>query len=424
MKSEVQVKSWSAIEALRAGVPNRDAVRALGSSQSTIEERFRKQLLDVRDGFPGETSGMGTLIAGDFGSGKSHLLEYLQHVALENNFVCSKVVISKETPLYDHAKVYDAAIQSAKVPGRTGDALTEIARKLDFNSSEYAEFFKWVNSPDNGLSTRFAATVYVFEYGKGDRIPEVSDRIIRFWSGSRIAVGELRSWLKELGEAATYKIDKVSVKELALQRYRFAPRLMAAAGYAGWVILIDEVELISRYSLRQRAKSYAEIARLLGKLEGGSIPGLTTVLSISHAFEGEVLHERNDEEKIPGRLRSGERDGDLLASQAERGMRMIRGDKVLLEVPTEAAIREIYDKVRAIYVSAYGWDTSIDYNAPDMTVRIRQHVKRWINEWDLKRLYPDYTPETEVVELRQDLSEMPDLEKSSEDNAGEGDMNL
>ena len=428
MKSEAQVQSWRAIEALRAGVPNRDAVRALGSSQSTIEERFRKQLLDVRDGFPDETSVVGTLIAGDFGSGKSHLLEYLQHIALDNNFVCSKVVISKETPLYDPGKVYNAAIQSAKVPGRTGAALTEIAGRLDFNSPEYAEFFKWVNRSDNGLSTRFAATVFVFEYGKGDRIPEVSDQIIRFWSGSRIVVGELRSWLKELGEAATYKIDKVSVKDLALQRYCFTPRLMVAAGYAGWVILVDEVELVGRYSLKQRAKSYAEVARLLGKLEGNSIPpGLTTVLSITDDFESAVLDDprRNDEEKIPNRLRAGgSYDESLLASQAERGMRMIRRDKVLLEYPIDATIREIYDKVRTIYTMAYDWSPPLDYQSPDRTARIRQHVKRWINEWDLKRLHPDYTPETEVDQLQQDYSEMPDLEKSSEGNPGEGDIGL
>jgi P-loop Domain of unknown function (DUF2791) len=424
MRSETQVQDWRAIEALRAGVPNRDAVQSLGSCQHGIEERFRKHLMDMTVGFSQGISAVGILISGGFGSGKSHLLEYLQHIALETNFVCSKVIISKETPLYDPAKVYNAAIQSAKVPGRTGAALSEVARKLDFNSPEYAQFFQWVNRPDNGLSTRFAATVFVFERGKGERNPEVSDRIIQFWSGSRIAVGELRGWLKELGEAATYKIDKVSIKDLALQRYRFVPRLMLAAGYAGWVTLIDEVELIGRYSLKQRAKSYAEIARLMGKLEGDNIPRLTTVLSITDDFESAVIQERNDEEKLPGKLRAGGGEAELLlASQAERGMHIIQRDKVLLERPTEATIHAIYDKVSAIYARVYGWTPPMDYKTPDMTARIRQHVKRWINEWDLKRLYPDYQPEIEVTDLRPDYSEKPELETPTEDNLGEDDLN-
>lgn len=424
MRSEAHVQSWRAIEALRAGVPNRDAVQGLGSSQSGIEERFRRQLAAVREGFSEGTAAEGTLIAGGFGSGKSHLLEYLQHIALENNFVCSKVVVSKETPLYDPAKVYNVAIRSAKVPGRTGDALKEVAHRLDFNSNSYTQFFQWVNRLDNRLSTRFAATVFVFERGRGDRNPEVSDRIIQFWSGNPITVGELRGWLREWGEAATYKIDKVSVKELALQRYRFVPRLMVAAGYTGWIILVDEVELIGRYSLRQRAKSYAEVARLLGKLAGDSIPGLTTVLAITDDFEGAVIQDRNDEEKIPGKLRAGGQDAELLlASQAECGMRLIQQDKVPIEPPTEATIHEIYDKVRAIYGKAYGWHSPMGYQSPDKTKQIRQHVKRWITELDLKRLYPDYKPEIEVTELRQDYSERPELEAPAEDETGEGASN-
>ena len=129
MSTLTQVSSWRAIEALRAGVPNRDAVQALGigSAQPNIEARFRDMLSTVTSGATGANAVDGILVAGDFGAGKSHLLEYLQHVALENNFVCSKVVISKETPLYDTSKVYSSAIQSARVPDRAGTILSVLA---------------------------------------------------------------------------------------------------------------------------------------------------------------------------------------------------------------------------------------------------------------------------------------------------------
>lgn len=331
--------------------------------------------------------------------------------------------MSKETPLYDPAKVYNSAIQSARVPDRAGAALVAVAQKLNFNSPQYAQFYQWLNHPGNELSTRFASTVFVFERGGGEQHPEVSDRIIQFWSGGRIAVAELRGWLRELGEAATYKIDKATVKDLALQRYRFIPRLMVAAGYAGWVILVDEVELIGRYSLKQRAKSYAEAARLLRKLEGASVPGLTAVLAIVRDFESVVLDARNDEERIPGRLRAGGSSEELLlASQVERGIRIIRGDRIPLEDPNEATSRDIYQKLSAIYAKAYGWNPPMEW-APDMTIRIRQHVKRWINEWDLERLYPGYKPDIEVTQLRQDYSESPELEVPTEDGADKSAVN-
>ncbi len=420
MKTEVEIQSWRAIEALRSGVPNRDAVHALSSSQPDIEARFRRQLAAVQDGLQQGIAQAGTIIVDDFGSGKSHLLEYLQDIALESNFVCSKVVISKETPLHDVAKLYRAAAESAQVPDRVGGGLTAIAAKVNFDTPQYDQFYRWVNRPDSKLSTQFAATLFVFQHSSD---PEVSDRIIQFWSGNKLYKSELRGWLGKLGESATYKVDNVSVKELARQRYEFAARLMGAAGYAGWALLVDEVELIGRYSLRQRAKSYAQMARLMSKLEGDKIPGLAPVFSITEDFESAVL--LNDEDRIPGRLRAGgSHEEVLLASQAERGMRTIRENwrKGKLQRPGEETIRDIYDKVEAIYTQAYGWDPPPVYRTHH-DWRIRQHIKRWINEWDLRRLYPGYTPDIEVTELRHDFSEMPELGQSSEDSLDESGGN-
>lgn len=413
---DAQIENRRAIEALRAGVPNRDAVRFLGSSQLNIEERFKQQLKKTKEDFPEGTQVTGMLISGGFGSGKSHLLEYLQHIALEQNFVCSKVVISKQTPLYDLDKVFRSAISNAVVPGKKGAALTEIATSLNFDSSEYTELYNWVGRPDTPLSTRFAATLYVYEHLK--RGLEIQDRIVRFWSGDPIGVGELRGWLKELRQSATYRIDKVSVKELALQRYKFIPHLMIAAGYSGWVLLIDEVELIRHYSLLQRAKSYAEVARWVGKLEGVSFPGLTAVSTIIGEFESNVLEgKRNDEEKIPGKLRGRGADSDiLLASQAERGMRVIRKDKVSLNPPTPEIISETKRKVSSIYSKAYNWEAPVSSTNIDTTVSMRQNIKKWITEWDLMRLYPDYKPNTEVKDIGPIFGENPDLEAPSEDS--------
>ena len=366
-----------------------------------------------------ESASEGILFAGGFGAGKSHLLEYLQHVALANNFICSRVVISKETPLYDAAKVYRAAVQSARAPDYIGPALEEVVQKLDCNSPRYVEFYKWVNSPGNGLSTRFAATVFIMEYASHN-FPEIISRITRFWSGDKVGVAELRSWLREMGEAATYKIDKATAKELAMERYQFTPRLMVAAGYAGWIILIDEVELIARYSLRQRARSYAQLARLLGSLEESNIPGLVCVMAITDAYEMEVLSGRDDEGKILGKLRAGARDEDLLlASQAEKGMRKIgriRDNHLILDAVRNS--EEVYDKVRGIYAQAYEWEPTDAYRE-NKAWTIRQHIKHWINDWDLRRLYPKYEPEIEVEEVIENLSEIPELEEESEEDANE-----
>ena len=413
MSEAERIRNRRAIEALRAGVPNRDAVLALGSTQPEIERKFLEQLQSVG------TQPQGILVKGGFGAGKSHLLEFLLQTALRENFVCSKVVISKETPFYDPAKLYRAAAEAAVVPRRMGDALTEIMTKMDTNSQAYADFYQWVNnSPD--LSQMFAATLFIYERMPGTHNGEVRNRITRFWSGDKIGLNEIKRWLKDLRERVSFNLIKVSPKELALHRFKFAARLMVAAGYAGWVLFIDELELIGRYSLLQRAKSYAELGRLMGKLEGWQSPGLMSICSITDDFAGEVLEDRNDLEKVPGKLRARGWGDDLLwASQAERGMRLIERETIPLASPDYAMLHAVYGKLKSIYADAYDWSppdiTGWDKMLTDiMQPKIRLYVKLWITVWDLKRSDPDYVINMIAGELKLVYSEDKDLQVSPE----------
>lgn len=415
-----QVRDRRAIEALRSGVPNRDAVRVLGSSQPEIEARFRELLARSREGCSSGQGGGSMLIAGDFGSGKSHLLEHLQHLALDERFVVSKLVVSKEMPLYDPARVFRAAITGAVIPGVVGAALSDVAARLDPARPEYVAFREWVNG-DAGLDSRFAATLYLRE-----RLvdPEVRDRILAFWSGWRINTGEIRKALKSLGAGSAFSIGKAPpAREMAIQRFSFVSRLMAAAGFSGWLLLLDEVELIGRYSFMQRARSYAEVARLSNKLQGEAIPCMSSVLAITRDFEEAVLEGRNDRERIPGKLRASSLPADLtLSGRAERGMRLISRERLPLRPPDQAALLHAYLKTKATHATAYGW-TPPDAASPERlgSTPMRTYVRFWINEWDLRRAYPDYLPEMEVAELRPSYEEDRDLEVPPEAEPSEGE---
>src|SRR5262249_26123948 len=235
------------------------------------------------------------------GSGKSHLLEYLQHRALSANFVCSRVVISKETPLYDPGKVYRAAVASAVVPGVSGQAIQEIALRLRRNTKEYADFYQWCNRDEN-INTLFSATLFLHERLNND--PELVEEITSFWAGERLPIARVRHGLKQLGAMSMYRLKNVPLRQLALERFAFTPELILSAGYRGWVILIDELELIGRYSLIQRGNSYAELARWMGRLEGEQYPGLTVVAAITDDFDAAVLKEKGDRDYAAPRLRS------------------------------------------------------------------------------------------------------------------------
>ncbi|MGH9180917.1 MAG: BREX system ATP-binding domain-containing protein, partial [Acidimicrobiales bacterium] len=410
-----RVQNRRALEALRAGVPNRDAVAALGSLQTAVEDRFSELLAAVAaPPTANSTPPGGMLVSGGFGSGKSHVLEHLAHRALDADFVVSKVVVSKETALHDPAKVFRAAIDDARVPGRPGSAIDEIVAGLQNDSPDYAALYRWVHRDDSPVDSRFAASLFLYEYARGDA--EFADRILRFWAGDRLPVADLRRRLREVGAAATYRLAGVRERDLALQRFRFVPRLIQAAGYRGWVVLLDEVELIGRYSFLQRARSYAEVARWArGDRDDPGAP-LSAVLTTVDDFEAQVLVGRNDVELVPKRLRlKGTAEHDLLAGLAESGMRTIAHDQIRLQPPDRDELDRTYTRLKAIHADAYGWEP------PDVeglerlpSNRMRQYVRAWINEWDLRRLDPTYRPDISATEVVVDYSEDPDPDPDPE----------
>ena len=94
---------------------------ALGAAQTDIEDRFAALLDQVRSGKSACHVRAACCVGGGFGAGKSHLLEHLAQLALQIDFVVSRVVISKETPLHDPVKVFRAAAEAPLLPhGRAG----------------------------------------------------------------------------------------------------------------------------------------------------------------------------------------------------------------------------------------------------------------------------------------------------------------
>lgn len=420
LRTESQVLARRAIEALRSGVPSRAAVAALGSGQGDIEDRFLALLSGVRDGRTAGTPAGGMLLAGGFGTGKSHLLEHLAQLALDDRFVVSRVVISKETPLYDPVKVSRAAIDSAVLPGGAAAALAEAAGDLDPDGAPYAELSRWASDPRSELNERFAATLLLFgRFASSD--DELADGIVRFWSGDPIPAAELRRRLRDAGERG-WTLSPVSNRELARQRLRFVARLLRTAGFAGWTVLFDEVELIGRYSVLQRARSYAELAGWVGGDTGDPGAPLASVLALTDDFDAAVLTGKNDREQIPAKLRGrGTIDGDELAARAEAGMHAIERDTLLLRPPDAAELDAAYRQLQRLHGEAYGWQPP---DVPGLerlsTTRMRQYVRAWINEWDLRRLDPDFTPQTELVPMTAgpgQYQEDADLERNDADLA-------
>lgn len=406
-----------ALEALRSGVPNREAVNILGCNQPEAEHLFATLLQQCADqqNPPGRSLGM--LVAGGFGSGKSHLLSYLEHHALSQGFVCSRVAISKETPLYDLGKVFKSAVDQGCVPDRSGQLMEAIGVGLHENSGAYGRVLKWADSERHGLHRMFPATAVV--HGEASD-PELMSDIRAFWSGERIAVSRVKNGLRAIGQLQNYIFRAPKASELAPQRLRFATELIKGAGYQGWVVLLDEIELVGYYSRLQRARSYAELARWLGKVSGDACPGLVVVGTVTDDFASRIISPddpagKKDRDYVGHWLHS--RGEAAVAARAETGMRVLEQEAIQLQPPTAEQITTTVEKLRRIYSVAYTWEAPRAENptgGAGHRSRMRYKVRAAINKWDLMRLYPNSRPEMEGIEYRPDYQEDPELTRAAE----------
>jgi hypothetical protein len=196
---------------------------------------------------------------------------------------------------------------------------------------------------------------------------------------------------------------------LALQRERFAPLLFRAAGFAGWCVLIDEVELIGRYGPLQRARAYAELARWLGLGAALRVPGLYVAGAITDDFASQVINGRQDDEKLPARLRlKGLPDQADLAVAA---IRLIEAAPVL-RPPAEADLQRHAETLRQSYAQAYDWAApSLPVGERRANRTMRHHIRGWITQWDVLRLQGHATA-LELGTIASNYAETADLNDS------------
>jgi hypothetical protein len=375
-----------AIEALRAGVPNRAAIRLMGSMAEPITARFQRDLNRCGPELSAGRPVTGQVVAGAFGAGKSHLLGYLQEAALRHEFVVSTVTISKETPLFDSDRLFATAMRNAVVPKQNEDAITAILARLQPDTEAFDQLEQWASSDGAGLSPLFPALLFLLPRVRA--VPERVQAIGRFLAGGRPGMTPIRQWLRESGAHRTFPLKSVKPAELARQRRLFLPRLIAAAGYGGWAVLLDEVELVGRYSVMQRARSYAELARWLAIVPASGIPGVVTVAAITDDFAANAIKAKRDDELAAARLTDkGEREAAPLAAAAIK-LLLSPTEVKHLRAPDAATLRASLDRTRDLYQRAYGWSPpATDIGQPSATRSMRQYIKGWITTWDLDRLY-------------------------------------
>lgn len=404
------VAARSAIEALRSGVPSRHAVAQLGTTQPEIKDRFVDALAAVAAG----RSATPLVISANFGSGKSHLLNYLQTIAEQGQFVTSFVVVSPEMPLGNPHVVLKALSEDARAPARVGKALRALTADLQTSSGPFQELRNWAMNAD--IDDRFRALLAIYEEYRVDE--ELRAQILDDFEGKPLNLQIIRNRLREMGQAAGYDLKSARNPPLAPARIRLLARLFRACGSKGLVVLFDEVERIAKFSTKQRIAAYQQLGwwRNIAEQEGSAILPIFTMTS--GFLQETVTGGTYDELRFAASSVTLEDERDRLAL---RGIEMLKSH-IYLDTPMPEQEAEVRYRIKAIYEQAY--DVALP-TAPskrnDVRTSIRSEIRRWITEWDIHRYYPQYAPQMEVEAMHFDTHEIADesLATGEEEEAGE-----
>ncbi len=340
------------IETLRAGVPSREVSSVLMEGQASLLNRSRENLDRLAQG---ESATL--IVRGQYGEGKTHLLSAIENMARAGGLAVSSVVLSKETPFNRINKVYEAIAHAVSAEGLPRPGFEDILLGLHPSGNATEDIIEYA---EKHLHPKI---LYVFRnyLKEGDALKRA--QLYDDLAGSPLTMADLRAMHHGNFHEAMNMPRRFLIKEDTMDYFRFLGFFLRRAGYKGWVLLIDEVELLSKLGIGSRAQAYVNLATLLGLNEHQPpLPGVYVVLALASPFVTETLSAqgRNDLAKVPEWLNDPRRNrgGDI--HLAEAAMRCLVEDSTALEPLTEQNVQAILERLEEYHRLGYGWDGVMD----------------------------------------------------------------
>jgi len=395
------------IEILRCGVSSRHVARVFSYGREALIDRVQRELEEVANG----PSSRSLIIRGEYGEGKTHLLNLIADTALEQNFAVSFVVLSRETPFNRLDQVYPKLVAETFLPGVSDPGIEPLLRDLRPGGRLTAQLLEFAQ---NNLHPKIACVLTNF-FETADSYH--AHLLLNDLSGNWLPLPQLRS-LNRLNFGRTVAI-RFSARQNAWDYFRFLAHLIRLRGLAGWVILIDEFELVGTLGAGARAEAYYNMGRFVSPEPAEALEGTLAVFSIASSFWPlRLLAERQpDTESIPTRwLAKGE---PKKAEQVRRTLNTLLQAAVPLEQLSGEQVRQMLTKIIELHAEAYSWQPQIDLNSVLVATkhsRLRTKIRYMLDYLDLLYLYGEVPQiatrelvEASLQEIGEDHGDEPSL---------------
>lgn len=250
-----RLKAVRVVESLRSGIPTRYTTRELPDLRPDLMNTVRDDLERfAQDGLPT----MGRLVWGEYGQGKSHLLTMVEHLALDMKFAVSFVTLSREVSCHNLFNFYRRVAPvvrhfDSNVPGLESELKQK--KSSDLPSSPIQQLDRY---PHRLPAIVMECMLYTRMRDEG--VNDLYNDLI----GIRLRLPEIRRLAREVRmEELLRDLPRFRIGDHAQAYFGVWADAIRFCGYRGWVILIDEVELIARLVRGSRLDAYRNLNWLL-----------------------------------------------------------------------------------------------------------------------------------------------------------------
>ena len=231
--------AWQTIEALRLGVVPSRGVQAYTVARNDELNNLRALLKDDHGC---------RVLWGEYGAGKTHLLEAAEQLALEQGMATARVTLDpRENALHHPLRLYRRIADSIRTADQVALGFEGILQRL-VDSPDHIR-------PDGSRSSRFL-TPYLWALRHGD--PESIGWLRDYVRGDNVDASMVNAVLTKIGwrgQRVLHMSDYRTYGRMYVHLVGTLASWCADAGAKGLVLLFDEVERVD--ALRPQDRTYA-----------------------------------------------------------------------------------------------------------------------------------------------------------------------
>ena len=404
-----KIDSLFVIESLRAGIPTRISTRELPDLRDNLTYSIIKDLML----FEKNTIPQGRILWGQYGQGKTHALTAIEHTALDRNFAVSRVSLSREISLHNLFNFYGQVAPRIKTPDSTLEGIQHYLNRIqpsELNESGIPE--------DDRYENQLPAIIFEdYFYTEG----EEKDKLYADLTGVRLPVGELGRIHRSSRGTPLPKLH-FKISEHSRAYFGVMADAISFCGFEGWVILIDEVELIGRLGKISRLKAYRNLHWLLNWSNKMKYP-IYTVAAAATRLQDDLWYGKKDDDRSLFPEFAKQKFGD----EAQREMlsffdRAIDGMSLKILPAKEEDLIRLLSRISSLHAESYDWIPDFE---PLEIIRhlgsqpVRTYIRAALEYLDLQYLY-DQKQLPDIVAL--DESDL--IPEEEADISGEDRVNL